>query len=68
MSKLGSTPDSEVPAMAQDQILKLQESRTVLLSALLGVRGMAQIEATTGSRTWLKAVEEIDRCIKEAAL
>ena len=47
---------------------KLRQANAILRAALFGVRGLAAVEvAATGSPTWRKAIQEIDRCIKDAA-
>lgn len=50
----------------RDRADRLEKSRTVLLTALMGVRGMAEIEAMSGSATWKRAIAEIDRCVGES--
>ena len=51
-----------------DELSALKASNAILLAALSGLRGMAEIEAMNGSTAWKKAVLAIDLSIKDAKL
>jgi hypothetical protein len=64
LTKMSSNATLELNKPSVEAII---DSQYVLVAALRGVRGLAEIEAAAGSNAWRKAIAEIDRALAEAA-